>query len=115
MYMYVYVIEVLCVVKVCVRTCVCVYILPLLRSNPCRVKQLYVAVQASLLVLTIPDTLEPLNEEHLSQVKELLCLLLQAAVAAYAVPVASLTKTAQPDNGEFGYRECSAVLFSLYV
>lgn len=59
------------------------------------------AVQASLLVLTIPDTLEPLNEEHLSQVKELLCLLLQAAVAAYAVPVASLTKTAQPDNGEF--------------
>ena len=57
------------------------------------------AVQASLLVLTIPDMLEPLNEEQLSQVKELLCLLLQAAVAAYAVPVASLTKTAQPDSG----------------
>ena len=62
-------------------------------------------------MLTIPDTLEPLNEEHLSQVKELLCLLLQAAVAAYAVPVASLTKTAQPDNGEFGYHIVSAQLY----
>ena len=64
-----------------------------------RVKQLYVAVQSSLLVLTIPDTLESLTEEHIGQVKELLCLLLQAAVAAYAVPVTSLTKAARPDNG----------------
>ena len=95
--------------------CMCVYLTIITFQSLHRVKQLYVAVQASLLVLTIPDTLEPLNEEHLSQVKELLCLLLQAAVAAYAVPVASLTKTAQPDNGEFGYHECSAVLFSLYV
>ena len=85
----------------CAFTCVYVYTLLILCLNNCRVKQLYVAVQASLLVLTIPDSLEPLNEEHLSQLRELLCLLLQAAVAAYAVPVASLTKTAQPDNGEF--------------
>lgn len=90
----------MCIYK-CAFTCVYVYTLLILCSNNCRVKQLYVAVQASLLVLTIPDSLEPLNEEHLSQLRELLCLLLQAAVAAYAVPVASLTKTAQPDNGEF--------------
>ena len=64
-----------------------------------RVKQLYVAVQSSLLVLTIPDTLESLTEDHIGQVKDLLCLLLQAAVAAYAVPVTSLTKAARPDNG----------------
>ena len=105
----------MCSKSVCAYMCMCVYLTIIMFQSLHRVKQLYVAVQASLLVLTIPDTLEPLNEEHLSQVKELLCLLLQAAVAAYAVPVASLTKTAQPDNGKFGYRECSAVLFSLYV
>jgi len=75
-----------------------------------RVKQLYVAVQSSLLVLTIPDTLESLTEEHIGQVKELLCLLLQAAVAAYAVPVTSLTKAARPDNGNCVVQGCACVL-----
>ena len=93
-------------VRACARPYMCIHLdttttTTTILFNNCRVKQLYIAVQASLLVLTIPDTLEPLNEEHLSQVKELLCLLIQAAVAAYAVPVASLTKAAQPDNGKF--------------